>query len=210
VGNPYAPPSGDRRDPEALPAGAEGRPGAGEPPASPGPQGWPPHHGPPQGPPPPSGYAQRPPSPHGSGQPVPQRPSRPDPDPAAVRATSRRVLHFGMLLLAAVLTTTLPLPWQAASLAFVIAALVVGIRAFVLAWRAGVRGVVLPMLGLGVASAGLVAVTVLSLLVVWPQQLERQECLAGAVTIAATERCEAEFRRSLEERLDPAGPRGDT
>ncbi len=114
------------------------------------------------------------------------------------------MLHFGVLLLAAVLTSTLPLPWQAASLAFVVAALVVGIRAFVLALRGGVRGVVLPMLGLGLASAGLVAVTVLSLLVVWPQQLRRQDCLANAVTISATERCEAEFRRSLEERLDPA------
>jgi hypothetical protein len=125
-----------------------------------------------------------------------------------VRATSRRILHFGVLLLAAVLTSTLPLPWQVASLLFVAAALVVGIRALVRAWRGGVRGAVLPMLGLGLASAGLVAVTVLSLLAVWPQQLQRQECLADAVTIAATERCEAQFRRSLEERLEIRSPAG--
>jgi hypothetical protein len=123
-----------------------------------------------------------------------------------VRATSRRILHFGVLLLAAVITSTLPLPWQAASLVFVGGALVVGVRALALAWRGGVRGAVLPMLGLGLASAGLVAVTVLSLLAVWPQQLERQECLAGAVTIAATERCEAQFRRALEERLELRSP----
>ncbi|WP_146900108.1 hypothetical protein [Cellulomonas aerilata] len=120
-----------------------------------------------------------------------------------MRATSRRLLHFGVLLLAAVLTSTLPLPWQAGSLAFVVAAIVVGIRAFVQAWRGGIRGAILPMLALGVASAGLVALTVLSLLVVWPQQMQRQDCLAGAVTIAATERCEADFRRAVESRLDP-------
>jgi hypothetical protein len=133
-----------------------------------------------------------------------QRPPRQEPDPAAVRATSRRVLHFGVLLLAAVVTSTLPLPWQVGSLVFVVAAIVVGVRAFVRAWRTGVRGAVLPMLGLGVVSAGLVALTVLSLLVVWPQQMERQTCLAAAVTIAATERCEADFRRAVEERLEPA------
>jgi hypothetical protein len=184
VGNPYAPPSGDRRGDVLPPSGEKGE-------LDPRTE--------------PTGRSV-PPPPWGSPQPAaPQSmpPKRPEPDPAAARATSRRILHFGVLLLAAVLTSTLPLPWQAASLVFVLTALVVGIRALVLAWRGGVRGAVLPMLGLGLASAGLVAVTVLSLLVIWPQQLERQNCLAGAVTIAATERCEAQFRRSLEERLDP-------
>jgi hypothetical protein len=187
VGNPYAPPSGDRTRPGVLPPSDEkGPPSA----PGPGPRRTHPDQEPPAG-------AGRPPAP-------PAR--RPDPDPAAARATSRRILHFGMLLLAAILASTLPLPWQVGALGFVVAALVVGMRALVLAWRDGVRGAVVPLLGLGLVSAGLVALTVLSLMLVWPQQLARQECLAGAVTIAATERCQAEFRRAVEERLTPPSP----
>jgi hypothetical protein len=188
---------------------AQGRPAQGEGPAGHGPAGHgTPGHGPqahgPHGAPPPG------PGPWGGpGTPGPLGTQRPEPDPAAVRATSRRLLHFGVLLLAAVLTSALPLPGQIGSLVFVVAAIVVGIHALVQAWRAGIRGAILPVLALGVASAGLIAVTVLSLLVVWPQQMQRQTCLATAVTISGTERCEADFRRAVEDRLEsslsPAG-----
>ena len=84
-------------------------------------------------------------------------------------------------------TTTLPLPWQAASLVFVVAALVVGIRALRFVWRAGLRGVLVPMLAVGLAFTALLSVSMASLLALWPVQLERQQCLQDALTIASQE-----------------------
>ena len=56
----------------------------------------------------------------------------------------------------------------------------------------------------GVAIGGFVGLGMLSLLALWPQQLERQQCLAGAVTISATRQCEADFREAVDERLGGA------
>jgi hypothetical protein len=126
-----------------------------------------------------------------------------------VRATSRRVLHFLAFLLASVVTSALPLPWQAASLVFVAVGIAVGLRALVLAWQGGVRGGLSAMLSVGVALACFVGLGMVSLLAFWPQQLDRQECLAGAVTISANRACEADFRRAVDERLgrtDPTEP----
>jgi hypothetical protein len=134
--------------------------------------------------------------------PPPARTPRPPVDSAVSKATARRSLHFFMLLLAAVVTSSLPLPWQVGSLVFVLVAIVVGTRALVLAWRSGVRGGVLFALGAGIAMAGMVALAMTTLLAVWPQQMERQRCLATAVTISATQRCEAEFQESIS-RLAP-------
>jgi hypothetical protein len=124
---------------------------------------------------------------------------RPDgpPDPLATRAASRLVMHFGLLLLASLLTSALPLPWQAASLGFMVAALVVGIRALSAAWRAGVRGVLVPMLAVGLALTALMAMVMASLLALWPIQLARQDCLQGALTISATEKCQVDFKNSV-------------
>jgi hypothetical protein len=185
VGNPYAPPGENARP--APPPPAPKRPPAGlgdGPPDGPSGDRWP--------------GALHPELP----QATPPRPARPQADIEATRATARRTLHFFALLLAAVLTSSLPLPWQVGSLLFVLVAIVVGIRALVLAWRSGVRGGVLFALGTGLAMAGMVALAITTLLAVWPQQLERQRCLAAAVTISATQRCEAEFQRSIE-RLRP-------
>ncbi|HEY8719113.1 hypothetical protein, partial [Pengzhenrongella sp.] len=119
------------------------------------------------------------------------------PDPLATRAASRLVMHFGLLLLASLLTSALPLPWQAASLGFMVAALVVGIRALSAAWRAGVRGVLVPMLAVGLALTALMAMVMASLLALWPIQLARQDCLQGALTISATEKCQVDFKNSV-------------
>ena len=168
---------------------------------------------------PPSGNAPRPPAPAPHppeplphplpGPPGPSRPGDPDevgrttprPDPEAARAASRRVLHFALLLLAGVITSALPLPWQAASLGFVVAALVAGVRALSSVWRAGLRGVLVPMLAIGLAFTALMSIALASLLALWPVQLERQQCLAGALTIAATEKCQVDFQTTLEDRL---------
>lgn len=174
MGNPYAPPSGNAARPPTPPLH---------------PPGQPPHPVPvPPG------------SPH-PGEPDPLEGSARRPDPEAARAASRHIMHFGLLLLAAVVTSTLPLPWQAASLVFIVAALVVGIRALRSVWRAGLRGVLVPMLAIGLAFTALMSVSMASLLALWPVQLERQECLQGALTIAARESCQVDFQHTLEERL---------
>jgi hypothetical protein len=116
------------------------------------------------------------------------------------------MLHFFLLLLASVVTSSLPLPLQVGSLAFVIAAIVVGVRTFMLAWRGGVRGGLLVGLGTGVGMAGMVGLLMLTVLAVWPEQMERQRCLADAVTIAATQECEAQFERAVDDRLTGGRP----
>ena len=119
----------------------------------------------------------------------------------ATRVASRRALRFYAFLVAGLLTLPLPVPWQGASLVFVLGAIGVGVHGFVEAWRGGVRGATLAALGVMTGVAGLVALMIVSLLVVWPQQLARQRCLADAVTISATRACDAEFERAVEERL---------
>jgi len=187
VGNPYAPPGENARPtppPPTPPSPAPERPGPGpgDRQDGPSPDRWP--------------GALRP------GPPQQPRAPRPAADVEATRTAARRTLHFFALILAAVLTSSLPLPWQVGSFGFVLVGIVVGIRALVLAWRAGVRGGVLAALGTGLAMAGMVALAMMTLLAVWPQQLERQRCLAQAVTISATQRCETEFQESIE-RLVP-------
>ncbi len=177
MGNPYAPPGEGARPPgETGPTGlaperASGTPGTG---------------GPPAGPPTPR---------------TPQGPPRGPAEVRAVRETGRRMMHFFLLLLAAVATSSLPLPWQAGALLFVLGAIVVGLRTLALAWRAKIRGGLIVALGAGVAMAGVVGLLMLTLLALWPQQMSRQRCLADAVTIAATQECEAAYQRSLDERV---------
>ena len=111
-------------------------------------------------------------------------------------------MHFGLLLLATMVTSTLPLPWQAASLAFIVAALVVGIFALRSVWRAGVRGPLVPMLTIGLAFTALLSVATAGMLALWPVQLDRQHCLQDALTISANEKCQLDYQHTLEDRLN--------
>ena len=118
-----------------------------------------------------------------------------------IRTVSQRLMTFALLLLATVLTNVLPLPLQAASLGFALAALVVGIRTLRFAWRAGVRGRLVRALAVGLTFTALLSVAIASPLAVWPVQLARQQCLQRALTIAATQNCQLDFQRTLNERL---------
>ena len=231
MSNPYAPPPRGRRVGDVAPGdgsgqvtgdgsgqvpgdgsgqGGEGQqPGAGSPqapgnpahtPGNPqhpaGPPPWPQNGGPngPHGPNKPNG-------PHAQHRPAPAPPNPPDPED--VRRASRRVMDFGLLMLATLVTAAMPLPWQAAGLAFAVATVVVGIRALQAAWRAGLRTLV-PLLGVGLAFAMLMSVALGAMLALWPLQVERQDCLRDALTISARETCEADFQESLQERLEQA------
>lgn len=199
MSNPYAPP------PPGRAVGTQERPGPGgdartDPPSGgPGPQQPAPPA--PQGGSTPQGGSAPQGGPGGHG---PAQPPRPPVDPEAARAASRRVLHFGLLMLATLLTSTLPLPWQVATLGFAVLALVVGVRALVQVWRSGLRGALVSVLAVGLAFAAMLAASTAGLIALWPVQMERQECLQGALTISATERCESDYRDALDDLLERA------
>lgn len=131
--------------------------------------------------------------------PGPQRP----PD-AVTQELNRRIGHFAMFMVATLLTMVLPLPWKVGAVVLGIGAVVAGARALATAWRGKVRGAVPALLGAGVAFAGLLVVSQLLLLALWPLEVERQECLRRALTVSAQEACEQQFTESVTERFDRA------
>ncbi|WP_199424672.1 hypothetical protein [Actinotalea solisilvae] len=150
-------------------------------------------------------------SPTGVRPPAPPRPpvqpARSDPE--AVRRASRQVMHFGLLLLGTLVVSPLGLAGQVASLALAVAAVVVGIRALLAVWRAGVRGALVPVLGVGLGFALVLVLSLATMLALWPLQAELQECLGDALTISAREQCQDDFQENLQRMLDDArAPQG--
>ncbi|GEL94539.1 hypothetical protein [Cellulomonas composti] len=215
MSNPYAPPQ-----PPRPPAEGEQRPDT--PPQPDQPQPDQPQHGPAQqghassgqqpGSAPPSGgwtvppYLQTPPQgpvsqePASHGQTPPHEPGQARPVDAAGVARARGIARtFAFLVLAGVLTGLFPVPWSGVSLVFAAAAIVVGIRALVVALRAGARGSLPVMLGVATASAAGWLVISLALTLLWPLQIERQDCLAGALTLTAQQRCEIAFEQGVKD-----------
>ncbi|QJW37481.1 hypothetical protein [Cellulosimicrobium protaetiae] len=198
MGNPYAPPRPDapqqpRPEPQQPPQ--EGaRPDA---PVPPPPDVPPSGTTPPPGPPGTGWPAPLVTDPQADRRPAPNEP--PEPDPELARAATRRVLHFGLLLLAVIVVSTMPFPWQAVSLALAVGAIVVGIRALLAVWRARVRGALVPALGIGVGLSAMLALQMVSTLVTWDVALAHQQCLDGAITVSAEKRCDVERTQALEE-----------
>ncbi|WP_435738852.1 hypothetical protein V5D56_09945 [Cellulosimicrobium sp. PMB13] len=179
MGNPYAPPRPD----------APQRPGPGDAPSSaPGAGARPPQPGP-GAPPPPAPGPVPPPRPTPEPEPV---------DPESARLATRRVLHFGLLLLLVIVLSTLPFPWQMVSLAVAVAAIVAGVRALVATWRARVRGALVPALAIGVGLAVLLTFQLVGVLVTWDVAMEHQRCLDGAITVGAADRCETARLQAIE------------
>jgi hypothetical protein len=124
-------------------------------------------------------------------------PQRQPPDPAAARAAGHRASRFGLLTLAAVLTTSLPLPWSLAALAFTVAALVVGVGALVAAVRARLRPPPVVVLSVGLALVGLLLVLQLVQVAFYPVSRDYQECQQAAITDEAPEQCDEQLRSRL-------------
>lgn len=131
----------------------------------------------------------------------PGRPEKPKPTPEQLAGVSRSVLHFGLFMLAAVLTMQVPLPWQLISIAFAAGALVVGIRALLRVFRQQIRGMISVLLIFGLLLSGMLLVTSLSNVAVWDEQMERQQCMRSAITVAAQDRCEQTYQQAIEERF---------
>lgn len=105
-------------------------------------------------------------------------------------------------MLVGLLSSNLPLPWQILATLAYVAALVTGIRALISLWKAQVRGVALPMAIVGLIISGVLLATSLSLLALWPLQMDRQDCLRRAVTISSEEKCEQDFEDGLKDLLN--------
>jgi len=138
------------------------------------------------------------------GPPTPQRTPRPprEVDPEKAQLGRRRLLHFASLMLLGLLSSNLPLPWQIIATVAFLAALIVGIRALITLWKAHVRGAVLPMITMGLVISGILLASSVTLLALWPMQMERQNCLHRAITVSAQEQCETAFEDGLKKMLN--------
>jgi hypothetical protein len=107
-------------------------------------------------------------------------------------------------MLATLVTFSFPLPWGIAPVVFSAAAVVAGLAAARGLWRAGVRGAQLTMSVLFAVFAGLVSLTLLASLALYPLRVEFEACMRDAVTLSATERCQTEYNDAIVERFSPA------
>lgn len=127
------------------------------------------------------------------------RTPRPPVDPDAARLATRSVMHFGLLMLATLLTSTIALPWRLVSVAIGLLALVVGIRALRRIWRAGLRGFLVVAMSAGVIMTFALALTTLAVIPVWQIEMDRQSCLNQAITLSATSTCESDYHTAISE-----------
>jgi len=178
VSNPYAPPEDRPRTPDAP---------SGVPPA--GPPTPPPAHLYPQD----ARLGGGPGAPH-------EGPSEVAPTDAKAATRSIGLARTtGLLVLASVLVLSFPVPWQAASLGFGLAAAVTAIRGLGVALRGRVRGGVPAVLGVLLLVSGMLSLVSASMLVLWGPQRDHQACLAAALTVTAKSQCEAQYRQDIED-----------
>jgi hypothetical protein len=181
VGNPYAPP------PASGPPPQNG-PGTTDPTRErqrPWPGGVPPE-------------APRPPGPPSTGRGRRTEPSGRPPSPEEVRTAGRRALAATGLTFGALITSAMPLPWQALSGAFALAAVVAGVRALRTARATGLRRSLMPVVTISLALGAFYLVSSIGVVMTWSIQQEHQDCLARALTVSAQDACEADFRQALE------------
>ena len=131
------------------------------------------------------------------GPPTQPRAARPPVDPEEARHATRSVMHFGLLMLGSLLTSSLALPWRLVSVAIALLALAVGIRALRRIWRAGLRGFLVVALSAGVLMTFALALTTLAVIPVWQIEMDRQTCLDQAITISATSTCESDYQTAI-------------
>jgi hypothetical protein len=190
MGNPYAPPrpgtqkpTDEARQPTPPPA-----PGPGTEPTGPVPPGAP-HLGPAHQP-----RDARNGGPHGPGG-APGEPLPPI-DPDTLRATTRQVLHFGLLMLVTLVTSSLAFPWRVASLFFAVVTIVFGVRALRAVWRARLGGALLPAVAVGLGLTMTMSLSMLGGLAMWDVELDHQRCLDSAITVSAQQECAASYEQA--------------
>jgi len=139
-----------------------------------------------------------PPSPGGKDP----KPDFTPPPPEVVKKASSATLRFGAALILSLLAGQLPLPYTLVAPVVIVGAIVLGVIALRRSWAISPRNLMTPMLVAGIAMALMTSVTVASKFVLWPVEIERQECVAFALTNTANAECEAAYQEAVSERLD--------
>ena len=139
-------------------------------------------------------------------------PGRPDELPGSrdeetARQAARHSLLFSLLLLGALLSARLPLPWTTVGFLFTVVALVVGAMGLAAALQVRRRGTAAVLAG-GLVLALVVLLTQAVSLATWRFQQERLDCLSGAVTDQARARCETALREGVTDWLEGMAPVG--
>lgn len=110
-------------------------------------------------------------------------------DPVALRRAGQLTARFGLLALAAVLATSLPLPWGLAGIAFTLAAVAVGIMALVAVVRARLRAATVVMISIGLGLVGLLLLSQLGMVLFYDVTRADQQCRTAAITDQAQQQC---------------------
>ncbi|UFU05637.1 hypothetical protein [Ruania halotolerans] len=124
------------------------------------------------------------------------------PTPEEARAASKSVLTFAVMMFCGLLALNWPIPWQLAAPLFFAVSVALGIRALIVHRRISATGTFSVFLIFGVGMAGLLTFSALAPLALWDAQVERQECLDSALTIAAEQQCEDAYADALANRFD--------
>src|SRR5699024_8541448 len=166
--------------------------------------------------PPPRAPEPRPreePSPRPDGRPEksagggdPQRPPIEPPNMEQLKELGRSLSWFAAAMLLTFLVSQLPLPYGAATPVFGIATIVLGVRAIVRSRRISTRNLLTPMALMGIALAFMLTLAGASRIVLWPIEMEKQECMELAITDTARSGCMHEYNKGLQDRLDSLTP----
>lgn len=162
---------------------------------------------PPAGPSPVPPPASQPTAPHSA---PPARPTGPAAggggdqrplDPEAVQTAGRLVIRFGVVALAAVLASGLPVPWGLASGLFAVVAIVVGVLAIIATVKARLRPPPVVMLSFGLVLMGVLLLMVLAQVIFYPAVVADQSCRTSAVTDRAVTACDDQQRGRVLDQL---------
>lgn len=127
--------------------------------------------------------------------------------PPEVLAAGKFALYFAVLIIGAILTAELQLPWKIAALVFGLAALVVGVMALVRAVKAKMKGSIFGFLSIGLVLTLIVTLTQVWAIAIWPWQASYEDCLNNAITQQAHEQCVKTYEKNLDS-LIPSGMLG--
>lgn len=118
-------------------------------------------------------------------------------DGEAATGSSRSGLgRLLLLVLAAVLASSLQLPWSVLALVLAVVAVVVGIR-MLISSRGTARAIWNPLIIASLAMSGFVGLTSGAAIVSWPATMNLQQCRERALTHGAEAACEARFTEDL-------------
>jgi hypothetical protein len=133
-------------------------------------------------------------------------PAGPESSGKQVQQARTALRWFMLLLLGALLTSNLLLPWKVLCLVFSLAALAVGTVAFVRALRAKVPALLKVTAAVGLVSALFLSMGAGAAVILWPVTERYEKCMSTALTLQAQSTCEEQLR-SLEElfRMSPGG-----